>query len=105
MPAHLHLYTAEEIKSIRKCLGVNQTSFWKHFLITQSAGCRYEAGRDIPSTVQILLNVAFSAPAASATLVNDLRTAPAAEKEQSKTTRKGTRKGVSFQQLPFGLLP
>lgn len=104
-PAHLHLYTAEEIKSIRKRFGVNQVTFWKHFLITQSAGCRYEAGRDIPNTVQILLNIAFGAPATSATLVDDLRTAPTADKGRSKTTRQGTQKGASFRQLPFGLLP
>jgi transcriptional regulator with XRE-family HTH domain len=36
-------------------LNMNQANFWKRIGITQSGGSRYEAGRDIPKPVQLLL--------------------------------------------------
>lgn len=39
----------------RKKQGLNQNDFWKKFGVTQSGGSRYEAGRNIPSPVKLLL--------------------------------------------------
>lgn len=66
-------YTGAELREIRKGLGLNQSQFWSHFLITQSGGSRYESGREIPDTVQLLLNLTFGSAAKSAALVEELR--------------------------------
>ena len=34
---------------------MNQSEFWKRLGITQSGGSRYEAGRNVPKPVQLLL--------------------------------------------------
>lgn len=39
----------------RKKQGLNQNDFWKRFGVTQSGGSRYEAGRNIPNPVKLLL--------------------------------------------------
>lgn len=39
----------------RKSYGLNQSDFWKRFGITQSGGSRYEAGRNVPNPVKLLL--------------------------------------------------
>ena len=69
----LKTYSGAEIREIRKGLGLNQSEFWSTFLITQSGGSRYEAGREIPDTVQLLLNLAFGSAAKSAAIVEGLR--------------------------------
>ena len=38
----------------RKC-GMNQSVFWGQFGVTQSAGSRYETGREMPDAVKILM--------------------------------------------------
>jgi len=42
-------------KTFRETLGFNQGEFWASVGITQSGGSRYESGRAIPRTVQMLL--------------------------------------------------
>lgn len=69
----IHYYTPDELKAIRKKLGITQGDFWKRFGVTQSGGSRYESGRDMPDPVQILLNIALARPTASAKIVDRLR--------------------------------
>jgi DNA-binding transcriptional regulator YiaG len=46
-------------RDIRKKLGLNQKSFWEPLGVTQSAGSRYETGREIPAPVQKLISIAY----------------------------------------------
>lgn len=73
MTRKLHIYTAEEVRALRAKAGMNQTEFWGAFGVTQSGGCRYEAGRGISMPLQMLLNIAFGGPATSAGIVSAVR--------------------------------
>lgn len=66
-------YTGEEVAAIRRKLQLNQSQFWAPFQTTQSGGSRYEAGRDIPDPVQVLMNIAFGTDAKAAAIFNELR--------------------------------
>lgn len=99
MRKDIHYYTAEELRAIRKQVGLNQTEFWNKFGITQSGGSRYESGRDVPEPVQILLNVALAKPNRSEGLVGTTRncfTLP--------LMKRRIRSRVSSPQLPSGIL-
>lgn len=43
------------IADVRKEEGINQSEFWTRYGVTQSGGSRYEAGRNIPKPLAILL--------------------------------------------------
>lgn len=47
----------ENIRDIRKKLGLNQLDFWSKIGVTQSGGSRYESGRNIPKPVRELLRL------------------------------------------------
>lgn len=47
--------TGEQARIMREKAGANQSGFWKPFGVTQSGGSRYEAGRNIPTAVRLLL--------------------------------------------------
>lgn len=49
---HLNLL---KIANYRHSMQLNQTAFWRRFGCTQSGGCRYESGREIPEPVVLLL--------------------------------------------------
>ncbi|ENO75236.1 hypothetical protein B447_20186 [Thauera sp. 27] len=66
-------YTGEEIRILRNKLALNQSEFWKFFMTTQSGGSRYESGRDIPSPVQFLLNIAFGTDKKREEIITALR--------------------------------
>ncbi|MGE5469236.1 MAG: helix-turn-helix domain-containing protein [Bacteroidota bacterium] len=51
--------TGEQIKSLRKNLGLNQSEFWSRISVSQSGGSRYESGGNIPKSVQYLLQLTF----------------------------------------------
>ena len=51
--------TGELAHTMRKKLNVNQSEFWARVGIGQSAGSRYESGRNIPRPVQMLLRIAY----------------------------------------------
>ena len=39
----------------RKSRDMNQVDFWKRLGVSQSGGCRYETGSNVPKPVQLLL--------------------------------------------------
>lgn len=43
------------IRDFRKQLDENQFDFWKRFGVTQSGGSRYESGREMPTSVKMLI--------------------------------------------------
>lgn len=45
-------------KALRKEASENQSAFWSRFGVTQSGGSRYESGRDIPTSTQMLMALA-----------------------------------------------
>ena len=69
----LKTYTGEEIRELRRKLGMNQSEFWKIFMTTQSGGSRYESGREIPAPTQMLLNLAFGTDKKHDEIVTTLR--------------------------------
>jgi len=58
----LRFGNAEAIKSYRSKHRLNQSDFWPPIGVTQSAGSRYESGRNIPKPVQILLQLTYGTP-------------------------------------------
>ena len=71
--------TGEAALAMRKKLNVNQSEFWSRVGIGQSAGSRYESGRNIPRPVQMLLRIAYGTKAQAAKHVEALR--PGADQE------------------------
>ncbi|WP_416189777.1 helix-turn-helix domain-containing protein [Neisseria sp. CCUG17229] len=47
----------DNIRDIRKKLGLNQMDFWSQIGVTQSGGSRYESGRNMPKPVRELLRL------------------------------------------------
>ena len=71
--------TGEAALAMRKKLNVNQSEFWSAVGVGQSAGSRYESGRNIPRPVQMLLRIAYGTKAQSAKQVEALRPSSAQE--------------------------
>ena len=51
--------TGPRVLALRRRLGLNQYEFWTRLGVTQSGGSRYESGRRIPRTMQMLLDLAY----------------------------------------------
>ena len=64
--------TGEAALSMRQKAGTNQSVFWSRVGIGQSAGSRYESGRNIPRPVQMLLRIAYGTAAQSARQIRAL---------------------------------
>ena len=71
--------TGEAALAMRQKAGLNQSRFWSVVGIGQSAGSRYESGRNIPRPVQMLLRIAYGTKAQSAKQVEALRPSSAQE--------------------------
>lgn len=72
----LRFKTGEDVKAMRTKLQMNQSEFWGRINVTQSGGSRYESGRAIPRTVQLLLNLAYGTEAQAQNLLLHLRPIP-----------------------------
>ena len=46
------LFGLDDMRDLRKAIGKNQCEFWSAVGVSQTAGSRYESGRDVP--VQVL---------------------------------------------------
>lgn len=51
--------TGKEAYKLRTTRGENQTQFWRRVSVTQSGGCRYEHGHNIPEAVSRLLKLVY----------------------------------------------
>ena len=51
--------TGNEAYKLRTTRGENQTKFWQRVGVTQSGGCRYEHGRNVPEAVSRLLRLVY----------------------------------------------
>ena len=71
--------TGEAALAMRQKAGLNQSRFWSVVGIGQSAGSRYESGRNIPRPVQMLLRIAYGAKAQADKQLEALR--PSADQE------------------------
>jgi DNA-binding transcriptional regulator YiaG len=69
----LRFKTGEESKALRIKLQMNQSAFWGRINVTQSGGSRYESGRAIPRTVQLLLHLAYGTEKQSQDLLAAIR--------------------------------
>ena len=64
----LRFKSGEEVREMRRKLGMNQSDFWRRISVTQLGGSRYESGRNIPAPVRLLLHMTY----ASEKQANDL---------------------------------
>ena len=71
--------TGEAALAMRQKAGLNQSRFWSVVGVGQSAGSRYESGRNIPRPVQMLLRIAYGTKAQSGKQVEALRPSAAQE--------------------------
>ena len=71
----LILQTGEQAVKLRKKLGLNQSDFWSRVRVTQSGGSRYESGRNIPASAQLLLHLAYAPDVQALAMLNYLRAA------------------------------
>ena len=46
-----------DLKAFRTKAGLNQSEFWHHYGTTQSGGSRYESGRGMPKSLQLLMRL------------------------------------------------
>lgn len=65
--------TGPEAKAKRIKLGLNQTEFWGRLGITQSGASRYESGRSIPRSVQVLYVIAYGTEKQAEAAIEKLR--------------------------------
>ena len=65
-----------EARKLREKLGQNQTQFWSRVTVQQSAASRYETGRSIPESVQMLLLMAYGTDKQAAAALAALRKQP-----------------------------
>jgi len=66
-------YTGADAMVLRYKRNLNQSQFWSKLGVTQSAGSRYESGRNIPKPLQQLLVVAYGTESQSQRAVESLR--------------------------------
>ena len=66
-------YTGDDVVALRKKLGLNQTEFWGRLGITQSGASRYESGRSIPRSVQVLYVIAYGTEKQAEAAIEKLR--------------------------------
>ena len=71
--------TGEAALAMRQKADLNQSRFWSVVGIGQSAGSRYESGRNIPRPVQMLLRIAYGTKAQAAKQMEALRPSATAE--------------------------
>ena len=64
--------TSEAALAMRQKDGTNQSVFWQRVGIGQSAGSRYESGRNIPRPVQMVVRIAYGTAAQSARQIRAL---------------------------------
>ena len=81
-PPKLAPIIGEAALAMRKKLNINQSEFWSRVGIGQSAGSRYESGRNIPRPVQMLLRIAYGTKAQAAKQVDALRPGAAQEADE-----------------------
>ena len=74
--------TSEAALFMRNLRGLNQTDFWRRVGIGQSAGSRYESGRNIPRPVQMLLRIAYGTKTQTTKQVEALRPGAAREADE-----------------------
>ena len=71
--AKLKAFKPGEAKTKRKASGLNQTDYWGQYGMTQSAGSRYEGGRDIPRPMAMLMWLHESGRISNDDLANALK--------------------------------
>ena len=74
--------TGEAALAMRQKAGTNQSVFWSRVGIGQSAGSRYESGRNIPRPVQMLLRIAYGTKTQTTKQVEALRPGAAREADE-----------------------
>jgi hypothetical protein len=78
--------TGEAALAMRKKLNANQSEFWSHVGLGQSAGSRYESGRNIPRPVQMLLRIAYGTQEQATKQIEALRPSVGAEASEESAS-------------------
>lgn len=61
------------IRDLRNQTGMNQTDFWRRLNVTQTGGSRYECGRPMPTSIQVLLKLVYGTDFEASDELNKLR--------------------------------
>ena len=78
--------TGDAALAMRQKAGLNQSRFWSAVGVGQSAGSRYESGRNIPRPVQMLLRIAYGTKAQAAKQLEALRPSVGAESSEESAS-------------------
>lgn len=70
------LHSGDDARELRRKLRLNQMEFWLPIGVTQSGGSRYEAGRNIPTPVRLLLHLTYASEKQAAAMLAFLREKP-----------------------------
>lgn len=68
-----HLFESSKLVGLRSRFGGTQHEFWGRVFVTQSGGCRYEAGREIPQPTQLMIQFVYGTDKESKKLCEALR--------------------------------
>lgn len=68
-----------DYKTERTKIRMNQQDFWSRIGVTQSGGSRYESGRNVPTTTQTVIDLAYGTPKAALEKLAALRGVSVAE--------------------------
>lgn len=84
---YLKFISGATIRDYRREHGLTQTDFWSRIGATQSGGSRYEAGRTIPTQVQMLLQLAYGSPQEAEALMSWMRAADRTSENEDSATQ------------------
>lgn len=65
--------TSNALLALRKDRGLIQAAYWARLFVTQSAGSRYERGRNVPRPVQLMIRLAYGSNRDAFSLFERLR--------------------------------
>ena len=95
----------DNIRDIRKKLGLNQQEFWSQIGVTQSGGSRYESGRNMPKPVRELLRLVHVEQVDLAKVNHDDMVIAALLNSALKLSKEPNLASIAFARFSEGTLP
>ncbi len=86
-------------RALRQWLDYSQARFWDVIGISQSGGSRYEAGRQAPAQVRVLVQLAYGPDEGAQTLLAELRRGPPQDYKPDQKTLKAAVNGETARAL------
>jgi len=92
-------HEGRSFRVLRQSLGYSQARFWDVIHISQSGGSRYEAGRQAPAQVRVLVQLAYGPDEGAQTLLAELRQGLPQDYKPDEKTLKATLTGETARAL------